>query len=208
MVRDRAMEKIKVGIFIYDKVEVLDFAGPYEVFSVTRTLNSRFSAPSPFEIVLVSEQLRKITTMGGMRVIPDYNFEDFPEVDILVVPGGLGERHEHNNSIIHHFLKKQAKTVKTLASVCTGAFFLASAGLLDDKRATTHIDLLNRLDNYPAINVVRDKRWVEDGHIMTSAGISAGIDMSLIIVAKHLGIDVAKQCARRMEYPYPNSDKR
>lgn len=204
------MEKIKVGIFIYDKVEVLDFAGPYEVFSVTRTLDQpAYSDPSPFEILLVSEQLRKVKTMGGMRVIPDYNFEDFPEVDILIVPGGLGERHEHNNSIIHHFLKKQAKTVKTLASVCTGAFFLANAGLLNGKRATTHFLSLDRLEErFPEIDVVREKRWVEDAHIITSAGISAGIDMSLHIVAKYLGEDVAKFTAHEMEYPYPDSDIR
>ena len=204
------MQKIKVGIFIYDNVEVLDFTGPYEVFSVTRTLdNPEFTAPSPFEILLVSEQQRKVKTMGGMKVVPNYNFEDFPDVDILIIPGGLGERTEHNNAIIHHFLKIQSKKVKTLASVCTGALFLAFAGLLNGKRATTHTLSLDRLqEGFPEIDVIQDKRYVEDGNIITSAGISAGIDMSLYIVAKYMGEEVARLTAREMEYPYPKSDNR
>ena len=210
MVRDRAMEKIKVGIMVYDNVEVLDFTGPYEVFSVTRTLDQpNYSDPCPFEILLVSEQLRKVKTMGGMRVIPNYNFEDFPEVDILVVPGGLGERHEHSNPIITHFLKSQSKKVRTIASVCTGAFFLAYSGLLDGKKATTHLLSLDRFEEkFPEVEVLRDKRWVEDDNIITSAGISAGIDMSLYIVAKYLGEEVAELTASQMEYPYPDSDNR
>ena len=204
------MQKITVGILIYDDVEVLDFAGPYEVFSVTRSLeNPNYDDPCPFEIALISEYNRKVTTVGGMRVIPKYNFEDCPELDILIVPGGLGERMEHGNPITHHFLKTQAKNVKTLASVCTGAFFLAKAGLLNGKRATTHFLSLDRLEQaFPDTEVVRDKRYVEDGGIITSAGISAGIDMSLYIVSKFLGEDVARLTAKSMEYPYPENDDR
>ena len=201
---------IKVGILIYDKVEVLDFAGPYEVFSVTRTLERpQFTDPCPFEIFLVSEYSRKIKTMGGMRIIPDYKFENFPDVDIFIVPGGLGERKEHSNPIIHHFLKTQSKKVKTLASVCTGALFLAYAGLLDGRKATTHTLSLNRLSEAsPGINVIRDKKYIEDGNIISSAGISAGIDMSLYLVAKYLGEEVARMTAKEMEYPYPEDDSR
>lgn len=204
------MQKIKVGILIYDAVEVLDFTGPYEVFSVTRTLEEpEYDAPCPFEILLVSEHHRKVKTMGGMRVVPDHDFIDFPDVDILIIPGGLGERREHSNAIIHHFLKAQSKKVKTLASVCTGAFFLAYSGLLNGKRATTHILSLDRLEqSFPEIEVIRDKRYIEDGNIVTSAGISAGIDMSFYIVAKYLGEDVARLTAREMEYPYPENDDR
>ena len=204
------MEKITVGILIFDNVEVLDFTGPYEVFSVTRELDKPdFTDPCPFEIIIVSEYLRKVKTMGGMRVIPNYNFEDFPSVDILIVPGGLGERLEHSNPIIHHFLKAQSKKVKTLASVCTGAFFLANAGIINGKRATTHSLSLDRLEEgFPEIDVIRDKRYTEDGNIITSAGISAGIDMSLYIVSKYLGEEVARLTAREMGYPYPENDDR
>lgn len=204
------MQKITVGILIYDDVEVLDFTGPYEVFSVTRTLEEpEYDGPCPFEILLVSEHHRKVKTMGGMRVVPNHDFIDFPDVDILIIPGGLGERREHSNAIIHHFLKAQSKKVKTLASVCTGAFFLAYSGLLNGKRATTHILSLDRLEQgFPEIDVARDKRYIEDGNIVTSAGISAGIDMSLYVVAKYLGEDVARLTAREMEYPYPENDDR
>lgn len=204
------MQKITVGILIYDHVEVLDFTGPYEVFSVTRTLEEpEYDGPCPFEILLVSEHHRKVKTMGGMKVVPNHDFIDFPGAEILIIPGGLGERREHSNAIIHHFLKAQSKKTKTLASVCTGAFFLAYAGLLNGKRATTHILSLDRLEQgFPEIDVIREKRYVEDGNIVTSAGISAGIDMSLYIVAKYLGEDVARLTAREMEYPYPENDDR
>ena len=204
------MQKITLGILIFDDVDVLDFTGPYEVFNVTRELDQpNFTDPSPFEILLVSEHHRKVKTMGGMRVVPDHDFIDFPDVDILIIPGGLGERREHSNAIIHHFLKAQSKKVKTLASVCTGAFFLAYSGLLNGKRATTHTLSLDRLEQgFPEIEVIRDKRYIEDGNIVTSAGISAGIDMSLYVVAKYLGEGVARLTAREMEYPYPENDDR
>jgi len=204
------MQKITVGILIYDNVEVLDFAGPYEVFSVTRMLDKpNYSAPSPFEILLVSEYPRPVKTMGGMKVIPDYDFENCPDLDILIVTGGLGERKGHSNHIILHFLRKRAKEVKTLASVCTGAFFLANAGLLSGRPATTHILSLGRLkESFPDIDVVEDKRFVEDGNIITSAGISAGIDMSFHIVSKYYGEDTARLTAREMEYPYPENNNR
>jgi len=204
------MQKITVGILIYDNVEVLDFAGPYEVFSVTRMLDKpNYSDPSPFEILLVSEYPRPVKTMGGMKIIPDHIFESCPALDILIVPGGLGERKGHSNHVILHFLTRRAKEVKTLASVCTGAFFLANAGLLSGRSATTHILSLGRLkESFPDIEVIEDKRFVEDGKIISSAGISAGIDMSFHIVSKHLGDEVARLTARAMEYPYPENNDR
>jgi len=204
------MQKINVGIFIYDNVEVLDFAGPYEVFSVTRLLDKPdFSDPSPFEILIISDGTTPVKTMSGMKIIPDFSFEDCPNLDILVVPGGLGERTLHSNQNISGFISSHAGKVKTLASICTGAFFLANAGILDKKRATTHTLSLDRLEQgFPEIDVVRDKRYVEDGSIITSAGISAGIDMSLYIVSKYFGEKVARLTATEMEYPYPESDSR
>jgi len=204
------MQKITVGMLIYDNVEVLDFTGPYEVFSVTRLKEKpEFADPSPFKILLISEYPRPVTAMGGMKVIPDHTFEDCPELDILVIPGGLGERSEHGNHVILHFITRRAKGVKTLASVCTGAFFLANAGLLNGRPATTHILSLGRLkESFPDIEVIEDKRFVEDGNIITSAGISAGIDMSFHIVSKHLGDEVARLTAKEMEYPYPENNKR
>jgi len=204
------MQKITVGMLIYDNVDVLDFTGPYEVFNVTRLKEKpEFADPSPFKILLISEYPRPITAMGGMKVIPDYTFEDCPELDILIVPGGLGERNEHSNHVILHFLRARARQVKTLASVCTGAFFFGMAGLLDNRRATTHFLSLKRMrDLFPGVNVVENENIIEDGNIFTSSGISTGIDMALRVVAKHLGEDTARLTALEMEYPYPESNKR
>jgi len=204
------MQKITVGMLIYDNVDVLDFTGPYEVFSVTRLKEKlEFADPSPFKILLISEYPSPITAMGGMKVIPDYTFEDSPELDILVVPGGLGARKEHSNHVILHFLRSRARQVKTLASVCTGAFFFGMAGLLNRRRATTHTLSLNRMrEAFPEVEVVDDKCFVEDGNIITSAGISAGIDMALHITSKYPGEDVARLTAKEMEYPYQENDDR
>ncbi len=197
-------EKLTVGIIIYDKVEVLDFTGPLEVFSATRYQDKPLiSDPSPFEVFLVGEYPRPIITQGGMRVIPQHTFNYCPPLDILVVPGGLGEREEHENKLTLRFIRNQAKEIKTLASVCTGAFFLAKAGLLDGRKATTHFQSIDRLrEQYPNVDVVENTRFVEDGNILTSAGISAGIDMALRIVEIHLGADTARTTAHLMEYDY------
>jgi len=176
------MQKTTVGILIYNNVEVLDFTGPYEVFSVTRLKN---------------------------KPEFDHTFEDCPKLDILIVPGGLGERTEHENHVILHFLRSRARKVKTLASVCTGAFFLGKAGLLNGRKATTHFLSLGRMrDLFPGVDVIEDEHVVEDADIFTSAGISAGIDMALRVVAKHFGEDTARLTAREMEYPYPENNKR
>ncbi len=204
------MQKITVGTLIFDNVDVLDFTGPYEVFNVTRLKEKpAFEDPSPFELLLISEYPRPVTTMGGMRVIPDYTFENCPKLDILIVPGGLGERYEHDNHIILHFLRARARQVETLATVCTGSLFLGMAGLLNGRRATTHLLSLKRMrDLFPEVNVIEDENIVEDGNIFTSSGISTGLDMALLVVAKHLGEDTARLTAREMEYPYPENNKR
>ncbi len=204
------MQTITVGILIFDNVDVLDFAGPYEVFNVTRLKEKpEFSDPSPFKILLISEYPRPATAMGGMKVVPDFTFENCPELDILIVPGGLGERKEHDNYVILHFLRAKAKQVKTMGSVCTGAIFLGMAGLLNGRRATTHFLSLGRMrELLPEVEVIESENIVEDGNIFTSSGISTGLDMALYVVAKHLGEDTARLTAREMEYPYPESNKR
>jgi transcriptional regulator GlxA family with amidase domain len=197
--------KLTVGILIYDGVQVLDFAGPFDVFSTTRFEDKpALSDPSPFDVLLISEYPRPVTALGGMKVIPHHSFQDCPPLDILVVAGGLGERREHGNHVLLHFIRARAKEVKTLASVCTGSFFLGMAGLLDGRKATTHWISLNRMrEMLPNVEVVENVRYVEDGNIITSAGISSGIDMSLRIVAIYFGEDVARLTAHELEYPYP-----
>lgn len=204
------MNRKRVGIVIFDDVEVLDFCGPYEVFSVTR-INSekRREEPSPFEVILVAEQDQPIVTTGGMRVLPDTTYATCPPLDILLVPGGWGTRKEMHNPALLHFVNAQAAQVETLTSVCTGALVLGNAGLLDGLRATTHwrsLDWMQEL--FPNVTVDSVSQVVEQGYVLTSAGISAGIDMAFMVVKKYWGEDIARATARHMEYPYPESTVR
>lgn len=204
------MERKSVGIVIFDEVEVLDFCGPFEVFSVVRLYEGRrLEEPSPFEVKLVAERGGTITTTGGMRVAADYGFADCPELDILCVPGGWGTRREVNNRSMLDWLRRRAARVELLTSVCTGSMLLGFAGLLEGKQATTHWRSLDWMqDSFPQTMVLRDRHVVEDGDLVTSAGISAGIDMALTVVARYHGEAIARATARHMEYPYPESSRR
>ena len=204
------MEKQRVGILIFDGVEVLDFCGPFEVFSVTR-LNEerRREDPSPFEVLLVAESPHPVTATGGLRVIPDATLETCPRLDILVVPGGSGTRKELENEHLLRWIAKRAVEVETLASVCTGAMLLGQSGLLDGRRATTHWRSLDWMrQSFPTVTVEETLHVVEDGHVLTSAGISAGIDMALRVVARYFGEAVGRATARHMEYPFPDDNRR
>jgi transcriptional regulator GlxA family with amidase domain len=205
------MNRKRVGIVIFPAVEVLDFAGPYEVFSVTR-LNEdrRREEPSPFEVMLVAEGPGPVTATGGLRVLPDVIVAACPALDILVVPGGWGTRTEVSNTALLEWISDRGRHVETLTSVCTGSFLLAQVGLLDGRRATTHWRSLDRMrQTYPAVIVEDRLHVVEEGHILTSAGISAGIDMALRVVCRYFGESVARATARHMEYAFPdNNDRR
>lgn len=204
------MERKRVGIVLFENIEVLDFCGPFEVFSVTR-LNEekRREEPSPFEVLLVAERRDPVTTTGNMKVIPHYTFENCPRLDILVVPGGWGTRKELNNPVMLDWLRARAAEVETLTSVCTGSMLLGFAGLLDGLHATTHWRSLDWMrDSFPSVTVEYEKHVVEDGRVVTSAGISAGIDMALKVVARYFGKDIAQATARYMEYPYLDSNAR
>ena len=200
----------RVGILIFPAVEVLDFCGPYEVFSVTR-LNEerRREESSPFAVLLVAQRAEPVVATGGLRVIPDVTLETCPPLDILVVPGGWGTRKEISNHLLLTWISERAKQVETLTSVCTGAMLLGQAGLLDGRRATTHWGSLDRMRrSFPAVTVEDKLHVVEDGHVLTSAGISAGIDMALRVVARYFGEAVGRATARHMEYPFPDDNRR
>jgi len=204
------VERKRVGIVLFEDIEVLDFCGPFEVFSVTR-LNEekRREEPSPFEVWLVAEHPGPVTTTGNMKVLPHYTFENCPPLDILVVPGGWGTRKELNNAVMLEWLRTRAAEVETLTSVCTGSMLLGFAGLLNGRHATTHWRSLNWMrDSFPEVSVEFEKHVVEDGRVLTSAGISAGIDMALRVVARTFGEPVARATSRHMEYPYPDTNER
>jgi len=204
------MERRKVGILVFDAVEVLDFCGPFEVFSVTRLVEERRrEEPSPFEVLLVAERPGVVTAAGGLKVTPDVTLATCPALDVLVVPGGWGTRREIGNPALLEWIGRQGRQVETLTSVCTGAMLLGQAGLLDGRRATTHWRSLDWMtESFPQVTVERDLHVVEDGHVLTSAGISAGIDMALHVVARYYGEAIARATARQMEYPYPEDNRR
>lgn len=200
----------RVGILIFPDVEVLDFCGPFEVFSVTRLDEERRrEEPSPFEVILVAEQEGVIQATGGLRVIPDYTLDDCPPLDILVVPGGWGTRKEIENEPLILWIAERGRQVETLTSVCTGSMLLGRAKLLDHHRATTHWRSLDWMRATFPDTLVEDKlHVVEDGCVLTSAGISAGIDMALRVVVRYYGEEVGRATARQMEYPSPIDNSR
>ncbi len=189
--------KLKVGIFIFNEVEVLDFAGPFEVFSLARKDDVMLC-----EIVTIGEKLEIITARNGLQVMPSCQFSEGRNFDIIIIPGGYGaEEIEIKKPIVIEWIKQQHAKVKILASVCTGALLLAECGLLDYKSATTHWMDLDRLQrDYPNVNVLNGCKFVDEGQIITSGGISAGINMSFCILQKLFGVEVAKETAKRMEY--------
>jgi transcriptional regulator GlxA family with amidase domain len=199
------MKRHSVGILIFDDVEVLDFAGPFEVFSRTRLVagveSRRLDDSAPFETFTVARTRDAVTAIGGLRVLPHYAWAHAPLVDILVVPGGFGTRALLNDQPTLDWIQQAAASASLVTSVCTGALLLAKAGLLKGQRATTHwagLDLLASLD--PTIQVQRDTRVVSDV-VVTSAGVSAGIDMAFSVVERLCGRAVADETAHYIEYP-------
>ncbi len=194
---------LTVGILIFDDVEVLDFCGPFEVFSVARPAGKYGDEFKLFNVVTIAEEDRIITCRGGLLVKPHATTENHPPLDILVVPGGQGTRRERHNQRLLGWIARQDQHTNLTTSVCTGAFLLAERGLLDHHRATTHWSSVEWMrGTYPAVEMMADTRVVDEGHIITSAGISAGIDMSLYVVSRLHGVDVAEWTARQMEYDW------
>ncbi|MFV7791147.1 DJ-1/PfpI family protein [Aliarcobacter lanthieri] len=203
------MQKV-VGIFVFDDIEVLDFCGPFEVLSVTRLDETkRLETLSPFDVKLISIKKEVIFTKGNMKIIPDFDFEDCPKLDILIVPGGMGTRKLMYDEKVLEFVKQKSKDVELLSSVCTGSLILANAKLLEGVQATTHWKSLQRMEEeFKNVKVCRDKHFVEDKNIISSAGISAGIDMALYIVKRYFGEEVSRTTAKHMEYTYLEENKR
>jgi len=190
-----------VGILIFDDVEVLDFCGPFEVFSVARPAGEDADDARLFRALTIAPEARLVTCRGGLLVQPHQSIADHPPLDILVVPGGQGTRRERANARLLDWIAAQDRDVELTTSVCTGAFLLAERGLLDDRRATTHWASVEWMrGQYPAVTMLADTRVVDEGHVITSAGVSAGIDMALHVVARLHGEATAAWTARRMEY--------
>jgi transcriptional regulator GlxA family with amidase domain len=199
------MPKSNVGILIFEDVEVLDFAGPFEVFSRTRLQpgadSRRTEDSAPFQVFTVGRSIVPVTATGGLTVTPRYSFANVPRIDFLVVPGGFGTRALLKDDKTIDWIRRTAVNVRQLTSVCTGSLLLAQAGLLRGRRATTHwgaLDLLAGID--AGVQVDRERRVVDDGGVITSAGVASGIDMAFYVVERLCGKAVADDTARYIEY--------
>jgi len=197
-----------IAIVLFDRVEVLDFAGPFEVFSVC---GAHGEHKGTFNVYTVAERA-PVVARGGLTVEPDYLLENCPTPDIFLIPGGggytasgvpFGSRKEMHNPVLLEWIKKHNKSAELVLSVCTGSLILAKAGLLDGLSATTHWKAIDQLrEAAPRTTIVDDQRWVDNGRVIASAGVSAGIDMSLHVIEKLLGKAVADDTARYMQYDH------
>ena len=193
---------MNVAILIFPDVEVLDFAGPFEVFSsAVRVARRDLQLKEPsFSVYSVAETREPVRARGGLMVIPDRALSDPLTPDVLIVPGGVVTEPLGNPRTIE-WLRRSAASAKLVASVCTGAFLLGKIGLLDGLSATTHWeDIPDLRSAHPRIDVLENRAWVDEGRIVTSGGISAGIDMSLHLIRRLLGADIARATARQLEY--------
>ena len=191
------MAQRKVGIIVFDDAEVLDVMGPYEVFSVA----GRISEPSEFRVVLISDSEEKsVTLRHGLRILTDRNIYEDQEFDLVIVSGGITTDAEQNEGLLDFLVNSKARGT-IIASICTGAFILAEAGLLGKNKVTTHWEDQKELQNrFPNLAVIPNQRWVESEGIFTSGGISAGIDLSLHLVQVLADLDLALRTAKQMEY--------
>jgi transcriptional regulator GlxA family with amidase domain len=189
--------KKNVAILLFDDVEVLDFSGPFEVFALADELRGYVE----FNVFTVAENIGTIRARNGLKVVPHFSREDCPAPHVLIVPGGFGTRALLNKPALLEWLRLKSKHAELVMSVCTGALVLAKAGLLDGLRATTHHESFELLRSLaPRTEVVETGRFVDNGHVLTAAGISAGIDCSLHAVGRLLGSETADETARQMEY--------
>jgi transcriptional regulator GlxA family with amidase domain len=198
------MSTRNVAILLFNEVEVLDFCGPFEVFSVAM----RAVEPPAFKVFTVAQKAGPILARNALSVNPHYLLADCPKIDILLLPGGMGTPQEMNNQPLLDWIGKVAEKAELVLSVCTGSLLLARAGLLDGLEATTHhmaMDIFRQVA--PKTKIHADRRFVDNGRVICSAGIAAGIDMSLHVVARLHGNDAAAKTAQYMEYPWqPASD--
>jgi transcriptional regulator GlxA family with amidase domain len=194
----------KLAILIFDEVEVLDFCGPFEVFSV---VGQGADGPPPFEVYTVAARPGPVLARNRLSVNPDYSFADCPPPDVLLVPGGYGTRRVRNDPRVIDWIRRAAAGAEMILSVCTGALLLGRAGLLEGLDVTTHHGAFEVLaEEAPTARIRRDWRIADNGRIVLSAGISAGLDMSLHVVARLLGRQRAVATAAYMEYRWQEGD--
>lgn len=198
---------VNLGIFLFPEIEVLDFAGPYEVFTTATRVAKRLNPTQPplFNVFSIAETASPVVARAGLGFVPDFIMGHEPAIDLLIIPGGVVTAEMQKARVID-WIKMTAASANVTASVCTGAFLLAQAGVLATQQVTTHWeDIADLQQTFPGLNVLSGQRWVDEGTVITSAGISAGIDMSLHLVARFYGMPLALRTARQMEFEWKNN---
>lgn len=188
---------MRIGVALFEDATELDWAGPWEVLSSW----SRGWPDDGVEVFSVARALEPVRCAGGLRVLPDQAWEQASDIDVLIYPGGQGTRRQLDDEAVHDWIRQVQRSGALMTSVCTGALVYAAGGLLRDRPATTHwrsLDLLATLD--PTIDVRSEDRFVDDGDVVTSAGVSAGIDMALHLVARLQSQERARQVRRQIQY--------
>ena len=190
-----------IGIFIFNDAEELDFVGPYEVFTMINTILQYRGKPDAVKVMLISEDGKDVTGKKGMRVGAHAAMTDINALDVICIPGGFGSRELINNETVIHWIQAIAPTCEWITSVCTGSFILAKAGLTKDKKISTY---WAAFDEFKALglegNLIPHVRYVRDGNVVTSAGVSAGIDMALWLTGQMFNPAFARAVQRGMQY--------
>lgn len=189
---------VTVGIVVFPDAEELDFVGPWEVFTASAGLQAS-NGDETDRVVLVGQSTDAVRCAKGLRVLPDTTFDDHPPLDVVLVPGGMGTRREVDNRTLLDWLAKVAPEARWVTSVCTGSFVLHAAGVADGRRLATHWGSEDRLAAL-GVDVVRDARWVRDGNVVSSQGVSAGIDMALWLVGQLHSPAHARATQRYIQY--------
>ena len=188
-------ENFVVGVLLFEDAEELDWAGPFEVFGMA------FKSSPGRHLVTIAESKAPVKCYNGLRVLPDHDFESAPALDLILVPGGLGTRVQVENTKLIDWLAQVASECSWVTSVCTGAQLLCAAGQTESKKVTTHWAFIDTLKKeFPNTEVMANVRFVRDGQLVTSAGVSAGIDMSLWLIGEIWGVEYARNTQRMMEY--------
>lgn len=185
---------ITIGILIFPQVEELDFVAPYEVVSYINKIT-----PASTQVFIIADGNMPVQAFNGLKIIPDITIGECPQLDVLIVPGGKGRNVAMQDTAIKGFITKQASAAMYIASVCTGAFLLAEAGLLEGRRATTYHTALAELAAYPNVTVEK-RKVVQDGNIITAAGVSSGLELGFYLLSLLFGRDAAQTVADKIEY--------
>ena len=185
---------IKIGIIVFPQVEEMDFVAPFEVLSYINKIE-----PNSTQVFLIAERLELIQAANGMKIFPDHSFDSCPSLDIVVVPGGKGRFQAMHDPKMKEFVLHQSKQAQYVASVCTGAFILAEVGLLEGRKATTYHSAFEELKAYTRI-IVEKAKVVHDGNIITSAGVTSGLELGFYILKILFGNVLAQTVADKIEY--------